>query len=143
LDAGAASCPPQGVHKGRPYKENKVLVKRKRCPAWLTFSLGLMVAVCLGARATEKSIKLPDDNAMAQLKPGPNVDVVRKNCIVCHSTDYIVRQPGSDAKKWESEVRKMIKVYGAPISEADAKVIVEYLATAYGENGEKGKKGRP
>ena len=46
--------------------------------------------------------------------------------------DYIVSQPHSDAKRWEGEVKKMISVYGAPIDEADAKVIVEYLATAYG-----------
>ena len=65
---------------------------RARC---LTLSLGFMAVVCLGVRAAEKSIKLPDDDAMAQLKPGPNVEVVRNNCSVCHSTDYIVRQPGS------------------------------------------------
>ena len=53
-----------------------------------------------------------------------------------------MRQPGSDAKKWEGEVQKMIKVYGALMSEADAKAIVEYLATAYGELGKKGKGGR-
>jgi sulfite dehydrogenase (cytochrome) subunit B len=117
-------------------------VKMKCCVASLTFSLGLMVVVCLATPATEKSIKLPEDNLMGQLKPGSNVDVVRNNCIVCHSTDYIVRQPVSDAKKWEGEVQKMVKVYGAPISEADAKAIVEYLATAYGEKREKGEKGK-
>ena len=111
-----------------------------RCP--LTLSVGLVVAVCLSAKTTEKSIKLPGDNAMAQLKPGPDVEVVRNNCITCHSTDYIVRQPGSDAKKWEGEVQKMMKAYGAHISDADAKAIVEYLATAYGEKGENGKKGK-
>ena len=108
----------------------------------VTLSFALLVAVSLGTRAAEKSIKLPDDNAMAQLKPGPHVEVVRANCIACHSTDYIVRQPASDAKKWEGEVQKMIKVYGASISEADAKAIVEYLATAYGEAGGKGEKGK-
>jgi len=112
---------------------------RARC---LTLSLGFMAVVCLGMRAAEKSIKLPDDDAMAQLKPGPNVEVVRKECSVCHSTDYIVRQPASDPKKWEGEVEKMIKVYGTPISQADAKAIVDYLATAYREGGEKDKKGR-
>ena len=99
-----------------------------------------MMSVSLGARAAEKSIKLPDDNAMGQLKPGPNVELLRSNCIPCHSTDYIVRQPPSDAKKWEGEVQKMIKVYGAPISERDAKAIADYLATAYGEAGEKDQK---
>ena len=34
-----------------------------------------MAVVCLGVRAAEKSIKLPDDDAMAQLKPGPNVGI--------------------------------------------------------------------
>ena len=79
-----------------------------------------------------RSIELPGDNAMAKLKPGPGVEVVRANCVACHSTDYIARQPHSDAKRWEGEVKKMISVYGAPIGEADAKVIVEYLAAAYG-----------
>src|SRR5271167_1918031 len=86
----------------------------------------------LDARGQQKSITLPDDNPMAQLKAGRNVEMTRSNCISCHSTDYIVRQPGSDAKRWEAEVIKMIKVYGAPISEADAKAIVDYLATSYG-----------
>ena len=84
------------------------------------------------ARGQQKSITLPDDNPMAQLKAGRNMEVTKKNCISCHSTDYIVRQPGSDAKKWEAEVIKMIKVYGAPVSEADATAIIDYLATSYG-----------
>ena len=71
-----------------------------------------------------KSIELPPDNTMATLKPGVGVETVKNDCMICHSTDYIVRQPASDAKKWESEVQKMIKVYGAPISEADRKSVV-------------------
>ncbi len=82
--------------------------------------------------AVEKSIILPPDNAMAELKPGVGVEVVRANCIACHSTDYIVRQPGRDTKQWEAEVKKMISVFGAPINDPDVKVIVQYLATAYG-----------
>ena len=68
---------------------------------------------------------------MAKLKPGPGVETVQNDCMICHSTDYIVRQPGGDAKHWEPEVRKMITVYGAPISEADVQTIVNYLATTY------------
>ncbi len=41
-------------------------------------------------------------------------------------------QPGGDAKQWQGVVTKMVNVYKAPISEADAKTIVEYLASAYG-----------
>ena len=104
-----------------------------RCTAFRLLLL-LGIAMLLGTKAYPqvRSIKLPDDNAMAQLKPGPGVEVVRANCVPCHSTDYIVRQPGGDAKRWDGEVKKMITVFGAPISEADAKAIVGYLATAYG-----------
>jgi sulfite dehydrogenase (cytochrome) subunit B len=80
----------------------------------------------------ERAIELPADNAMAELKPGPGAEVVRANCVACHSTDYIVRQPRSDATHWETEVRKMVRVFGAPISEGDVETIVRYLSTVYG-----------
>jgi uncharacterized protein (DUF697 family) len=44
-------------------------------------------------------------------------------------------QPPGDAKQWEGVVTKMIKVFGAPLSEADAKIITEYLARSYGPPG--------
>src|SRR5579863_7220497 len=74
-------------------------------------------------------IELPDE--IAALKPGPGVEAAENNCLVCHSADYINTQPtgakfGRDF--WTAEVTKMIKVYGAPIAEADAKKIVDYLA---------------
>lgn len=94
--------------------------------------LVLMLEAFAAAGASAKSIRLPGDNAMAGLKPGPGVEVVRANCVPCHSTDYIVRQPRSDAKHWEAEVKKMKTVFGAPISDADAKTIVEYLSATYG-----------
>jgi len=106
-------------------------VKHLRYPASITITLAVLTAA-LGAT---KSITLPGDNAMAELKPGPGVEAVRANCVACHSTDYIVRQPGSEAKKWEAEVKKMISVFGAPINEADAKVIVGYLSSEYGPRG--------
>ena len=98
-------------------------------------SIVAALAIAATALGDKKSITLPGDNAMAELKPGPGVDVVRANCVACHSTDYIARQPDSEAKKWEAEVKKMISVFGAPISEADTKVIVDYLSSAYGPQG--------
>jgi sulfite dehydrogenase (cytochrome) subunit B len=97
--------------------------------AFLTLAITNLVS---GAENKEKSIQLPEDNPMATLKAGPGVEVVRMNCAVCHSTDYIVRQPGSDAKQWGAEVKKMVTVYGATISDSDAKVIADYLSMAYG-----------
>ena len=40
--------------------------------------------------------------------------------------------PFLSSTQWEAEVKKMINVMGAPINEADAKAIVEYLSTKYG-----------
>lgn len=67
-------------------------------------------------------------------KPGPNVDVAQNNCTACHSVDYIQTQPrGPKFKKdfWQAEVTKMIKVYGAPIDDADVGKVVEYLTQTY------------
>lgn len=67
------------------------------------------------------------------LKQAPGLDKVEGNCAACHSLDYIImNSPFPNAALWEAEVQKMIKVYGAPIGDADAKAIVEYLKANYG-----------
>jgi cytochrome c5 len=92
----------------------------------------LIAATMSLAAAEEKTIVLPPDNEHARLAPGPGSELARTQCQFCHSTDYIVIQPRGDARQWQAVVTKMITVFGAPISEADAKAIAEYLATAYG-----------
>jgi len=94
----------------------------------------LVVALAISAaEAADKTIPMPPDDAYATLKPGAGVDVTRQQCALCHSTDYIVMQPRGDAKQWDGVVTKMVKVFGAPLDEGDAKAIVEYLATQYGK----------
>ena len=92
-------------------------------------SLGMLAPV---ARAQERTITLPADSAYATLTPGPHRELAQTQCQFCHSTDYIVMQPRGDAKQWDAVVTKMVKVFGAPLSDADARAIVEYLAAAYG-----------
>ena len=68
-----------------------------------------------------------------QLKQAPGLDAVEGNCGACHSLDYIqMNSPFPNATLWDTEVTKMIKVYGAPISDADAAKIKDYLAKNYG-----------
>jgi cytochrome c5 len=93
----------------------------------------LVLAVALAATAEEQSITLPPDNALARLKPGPGSELTQVQCQFCHSTDYIVTQPPGDAKQWDAVVTKMQKVFGAPVTDADAKAITEYLSAAYGK----------
>ena len=82
------------------------------------------------ASATPVSYALPKETVA--FKPGPNLDVVQNNCAACHSADYINAQPrGLKKDFWQAEVTKMIKVYGAPIEDADVGKIVDYLAATY------------
>jgi sulfite dehydrogenase (cytochrome) subunit B len=86
----------------------------------------------VAATAAPLNYAVPEETAA--FKPGPNLDVVQNNCTACHSADYIMTQPRGEKFKrdfWQAEVTKMIKVYGAPIDEADVGKIVDYLATTY------------
>lgn len=68
------------------------------------------------------------------LKDGPGRDKVEASCGSCHSLDYIVMNSTfMNRAGWDGSVTKMIKVFGAPINDADAKVIAEYLTTNYGK----------
>jgi hypothetical protein len=93
--------------------------------------IALLLSLAAPALAQDKTITLPLDNAYADLKPGPGVEVTQRTCRSCHSTDYIVMQPRGGAKQWDAVVTKMIKVFGANITAEDAKAITEYLAAAY------------
>jgi sulfite dehydrogenase (cytochrome) subunit B len=100
-----------------------------RCTVVVSFMLAILVSA---AAAAPIAYNLPEETAA--LRPGPNLEVVRNNCTGCHSADYISTQPqGPKYKKefWQAEVTKMIKVYGAPIEQADVGKIVDYLAATY------------
>jgi len=89
----------------------------------------LLAASLVPAVAAPLSYRLPDESV--QLRPGPGVEnaVI---CLACHSADYISTQPpGKGRPFWDAEVKKMIKVFNAPIDSGDAAVIVDYLTTAY------------
>jgi sulfite dehydrogenase (cytochrome) subunit B len=68
-----------------------------------------------------------------ELKKAPGVEKVATNCAVCHSLDYIqMNSPFPNAALWDAEVAKMRNVFGAPIGDADAAVIADYLKHNYG-----------
>jgi len=80
--------------------------------------------IALPATAAEQAIKL---------KQGLGADKVEANCQACHSLAYIpMNSPFLNAAGWDAKVTKMIKAMGAPIDDADAKAIKDYLAKNYG-----------
>jgi len=90
-----------------------------------------MIAALAGAGFAAAAVAA--DEKPVQLKPGPGLDKVEGNCGACHSLDYIpMNSPFLNAAGWNAEVTKMIKAFGAPIGEADAKDIAAYLAQNYG-----------
>jgi sulfite dehydrogenase (cytochrome) subunit B len=99
-------------------------------------SLVLLAAVALSslavATASPISYQLPEETAA--FRPGPNLEAAQNNCTGCHSADYILTQPRNQTSQrdfWQAEVTKMIKLYGAPIDEADVPKIVDYLSSTY------------
>jgi len=87
----------------------------------VTFAAAL---IALPAAAAEQQITL---------KKADGLDKVEANCQACHTLAYIpMNSPFLNAAGWTAEVGKMVKAYGAPIDDADAKAIADYLAKNYG-----------
>jgi sulfite dehydrogenase (cytochrome) subunit B len=84
----------------------------------------LSALVIAPAAAEEKSV---------ELKHAPGLEKVERNCAACHSLDYVqMNSPFLAPASWDAEIAKMIKAFGAPISDVDAAVIAEYLKMNYG-----------
>jgi sulfite dehydrogenase (cytochrome) subunit B len=107
----------------------------KKTGAIIAVSILICAAVAaadgLVKNGSERSITLPPPPM--PLKQGTGMDVTRRYCSVCHSLDYITTQHKFNKASWQAEVNKMIKVFGAPIDEANAKVIADYIAASYGK----------
>jgi hypothetical protein len=87
--------------------------------------LALAAAVCCASASA--------DETAIRLKEAPEMATVAADCSGCHSLDYI--QMNSRFMKranWEAEVKKMVSVMGAPVSEADTARLVDYLTREYG-----------
>ena len=90
-------------------------------------------AIALGLLALGCAAVAHSDETRIRLKEAPQAALVRARCTICHSADYIpMNSPFMNKAGWDAEVRKMIKVMGAPISDAEAAEIVNYLAVQYG-----------
>lgn len=73
-------------------------------------------------------------NVTVSLPNATGVDLVTSNCATCHSLRYIEMQPDMTKKAWDKIVKKMVKNYGAPISDTTiVNQIIEYLATVKGK----------
>jgi sulfite dehydrogenase (cytochrome) subunit B len=93
-----------------------------------------------GAKATTSaggvhSITLPA--MQPELPAGPGRDTAAATCVICHSTRYITMQPRFSRAAWTAEVDKMRKTFGAPLTDAQAAEVVNYLVAIRGAEGAK------
>ena len=86
--------------------------------------MGVALIAVLPAAAQERPI---------ELKKAPGIATVEGHCAACHSLDYVeMNSPFLNSAGWDAEVAKMIKAFGAPISDGDAAIIADYLKKNYG-----------
>ena len=107
---------------------------------FFVFSLLLAVFIfsCNNAENTQPAkqpiTELPDISTVEVVLPyGEGMDLVKTNCMTCHSLRYIEMQPDFPPKAWEKIVDKMIKNFGAPITDSTALKIVDYLVETKGK----------
>ena len=72
-----------------------------------------------------------------EMPPGPNLQAFQQHCLLCHGARYVTMQPRFSRTVWEKEVKKMVDVYGAPISSPEQVQIVDYLVAIKGPAGSK------
>jgi sulfite dehydrogenase (cytochrome) subunit B len=93
----------------------------------------LVCAITLGLFTSAFAAPAFADEKPVQLKKADGLDKVEGNCGSCHSLDYIqMNSPFPSPALWDAEITKMIKAFGAPIGDADAKAIGDYLKKNYG-----------
>lgn len=78
-------------------------------------------------------IQLPPDTAAYRPSQLPGYQLVQRNCMTCHSAQYVQSQPPSSPRGyWEATVKKMKKPFGAQFPDDDIPAIVDYLVRTYG-----------
>src|SRR4051794_9924423 len=69
--------------------------------------------------------------AQSELPPGPNRDVVARECQTCHGLQLISGRGKMDLGKWVALIERM-EDNGLSVSPDDRAKILEYLTTALG-----------
>ncbi len=84
--------------------------------------LGLVLTFALVAGVWALPARAQDDGAKA---------LFEQKCSVCHGSDR-AKAKRKDRAGWEKTVMRMKNVNGCPITDEEAKTIIDYLAQNYG-----------
>lgn len=84
----------------------------------------LALAVCFAG---------PVLRAEPEAAAGAGRELFVARCTICHSIDYVEMHARFGTRAlWEAEVAKMRNAFKAPMSDDEARAIVDYLVSAYG-----------
>ncbi len=64
--------------------------------------------------------------------PGKGAEIANGQCLICHSTGMVLRQPPLSQEEWAGEITKMRSAFGAPMPPDQVEALARYL---YGING--------
>lgn len=78
-------------------------------------------------------ITLPQETAAFTPNSLPGYALINRNCLICHSAQYVQFQPPSSRRPyWHSIVKKMQSTFGAKFSDEEVSPMIEYLVKTYG-----------
>jgi sulfite dehydrogenase (cytochrome) subunit B len=84
----------------------------------------VLAGVCAAPGATAQEV--------TELKDGTGRDLTVGRCILCHSVEYIPgNAPAMNRAAWQKTIQKMKDRFGAPITDEEAKQILDYLDANY------------
>lgn len=118
---------------------------RRVTPLWgvrlaASLAAGLaLTGVALGRSADTTAASASESTASEpsvsedEAAPGEGCELFIARCTSCHSVDYVAMHARFGTRAlWETEVAKMRTAFKAPLSDDEARRIVDYLARAYG-----------
>jgi mono/diheme cytochrome c family protein len=88
-------------------------------------------AALLASVALVGALAFADEDSI-HLRDGSGRDLTAGRCAICHSLDYIEgNAPVQDRAGWQKTIQKMRDKFGAPITDEEARQILDYLAGSY------------
>jgi len=106
---------------------SRAILSRAILPVLLALGLLALTAPSYAESMAFKSETIELPFGTPDFPPGPGVDAVKKNCLLCHSPRMILYQPTLTKEGWTKEVDKMINVFKAPVAKEDIPAIIDYL----------------
>ena len=104
-----------------------------RTITFATLSIGACLAPALAATPMVfKSVQVELPTGDRMFPGGDKANAINNNCVACHSAGMVLNQPSLTRAVWTTEVHKMIDVYKAPVSAADADAVIAYLVATKG-----------